>query len=159
MKEDLKSKISFITETDGFLRDYITTQVIPVIKSGIRKDSYKKINSNHIHAALMLSRMEPCSLKDFSSMMRLSKSSASALIDRMVEGKIIKRSQNPDNRREVLLSVDPEFSEHMRFVKEELAMWFEKLIAEMGEDIFQKWYEVMEKLDEILKEKLNEISK
>jgi len=159
MDKEFNRKLAFITETDGFLRDYITTQVIPGIKSGLKKGNYNKVNSNHIHAALMLSRMEPCSLKDFASMMRLSKSSASALIDRMVDGSIIRRDQNPENRREVLLSLVPEFAEHIKGVKKELSLWFNDLIGELGEDLFEKWYEVMGKLDEILKDRINEINK
>ncbi len=149
-------KVSFIVETDGLLRDYITSVVIKDIKSRIDDKRFTRISSNHIHAALLLKTIAPCSLKDFAALMRLSKSSASALVDRMVDKKIVARTTNPDNRREVVLSVNAEFEAHVAFVRKELAAWFGEVIDELGPDAFEQWYEIMQRLNGIMLKKIKE---
>lgn len=151
---DYMEKVSFIVETDGLLRDYITSVVIKEIKTRIDDKSFMRISSNHIHAALLLKTVSPCSLKDFAAVMRLSKSSASALVERMVEKNIVERKPNPDNRREILLSVNPDFEKHVTFVRKELADWFAGLIDELGQEAFEKWYSVMQQLNKVMLKKI-----
>jgi len=152
--DDSMEKVSFIVETDGLLRDYMTSVVIKDIKSRIKDKKFTRISSSHIHAALLLKTLAPCSLKDFASVMRLSKSSASALIDRMVAKGIVDRQANPDNRREVLLSVNGEFDQHVVFVRKEMAAWFAGLMDELGPDVFEKWYLVMQQLNSVILKKI-----
>lgn len=147
-------KVSFIVETDGLLRDYITSVVIKDIKSRIDDKRFTRISSNHIHAALLLKTIAPCSLKDFAALMRLSKSSASALVDRMVEKGIAERKINPNSRREVVLSVNAEFEAHVAFVRRELAAWFGEVIDELGPDVFEQWFAVMQRLNGIMLKKI-----
>jgi DNA-binding MarR family transcriptional regulator len=152
--ENLKDKVSLIMETDGLLRHYIDSVVIKDIKSRIKDDRFTNLNSNHIHAALLLKAVAPCALKDFADMMRLSKSAASALVERMVENNVVLRQQNPNNRREILLSVSPEFEKHVIFVRQELAEWFGTLINDLSIETFEKWYEAMQQMNSVLLKKI-----
>ena len=152
--DDFMAKIAFVLETDGLLRDYIDSVVIKEIKSGITDDRFSRLNSNHIHAALLLKAIAPCALKDFAAVMRLSKSAASALIERMVENNVVQRQPNPHNRREILLSVSPEFEDHVGYVRTELAAWFATLIDDLGMDTFEKWHEVMLQLNNVIMQKI-----
>ena len=86
--------------------------------------------------------------------MRLSKAAASALADRMVTAQVIRRQANPQNRREVLLSVSPEFEAHVAWVRSEMTQWFENLTDRMGMDAFEKWYEVMVSLNQVIQKEL-----
>lgn len=154
--DDFMDKVSFIVETDGLLRDYIDTVVIKDIKSRITDNRFSNLTSNHIHAALLLKAIAPCALKDFAAVMHLSKSAASALVERMVENNVVLRQLNPNNRREILLSVSPEFDEHVMFVRTELAAWFGTLINDLGMETFEKWHEVMQQLNTVILHKIKE---
>lgn len=152
--DDFMAKVSLIVETDGLLRDYIDSVVIKEIKSRITDDRFTSLNNNHIHAALLLKAIAPCALKDFAAVMRLSKSAASALVERMVENNVVLRQPNPHNRREILLSVSPEFEEHVVYVRAELAAWFVTLTNDLGMDTFEKWYAVMLQLNTVILQKI-----
>ena len=128
--------------------------VIKDIKSRITDDRFTGLNSNQIHAALLLKAIAPCALKDFAAVMHLSKSAASALIERMVENSVVLRQPNPDHRREVLLSVSPEFEEHVVYVRAELTSWFTTLADDLGMDIFEKWHGVMVQLNTVILQKI-----
>jgi len=152
--DDFMAKVAFIVETDGLLRDYIDSVVIKDIKFRIADDRFANLNSNHIHAALLLKAIAPCALKDFAAVMRLSKSAASALIERMVENSLVLRQLNPHNRREILLSVNPDFEEHVVYVRAELAAWFSTLAEDLGMDTFEQWHAVMTQLHTVILQKI-----
>lgn len=156
MNKQTIEQIDFLAHTDGFLRDYILSVVIDSIEKELGETEFMHVNKNHIHSALILNKLAPCSLKKFARTLRLSKSAASALIDRMVAEHIIERTTNPDNRREVLLSLTPGFYEHTQRVHKRLLEWFAGLIDEIGEEAFEKWHAVMTQINHILLKRLKE---
>lgn len=148
--------IDFLVHSDGLLRDYISSVVIDSILKELGDNRFRRINKNHVQSALILKRLAPCSLKKFAVTMRLSTSAASALVDRMVAAGIICREINPDNRREVLLALTPDFDEHTRQVHARLQQWFAGLIEEIGQDAFEKWYEAMQRISDVLTRRLQQ---
>lgn len=151
---DFRAKVSFIVETDGLLKDYIESIIIKKIKSEMRDDPLKKVSDSHVHAALILKSVSPCTLKTFAATMRMSKAAASGLVDRMVRAGIILREPNPRNRREVQLTVSPLFASHVVHVRAEITRWFESLADRLGIENFEKWYAVMVSLNGILQEEI-----
>jgi len=150
-----KSKVAFIVETDGLLKDYIDSIVIKRIKSRMTDDSFKNLSANHVHAALILKRVSPCALKTFAATMRMSRAAASGLVDRMVKAGVAKREPNPHNRREILLTVNPDFETHVAHVRSEITRWFETLVDRMGMENFEKWHTVMVALNRVLQEEIH----
>ena len=61
---------------------------------------------NHLSAIL---RNEPCSLHDVMRHTGLSAPAASAFVAKLVRAGILRREVNPQNRRSVLITVEPEF--------------------------------------------------
>lgn len=150
-------KIDFLVKTDGFLRDYILSVVIASIIKDLKEEvKYQNVNKNHLHSALILKRLSPCSLKTFATTLHLSKSSASALINRMVQENIVERKTNPENRREILLTLTPAFNEHIQKIDGQLIDWFVELINEIGEESFEKWHEVMTKVNQTLMKRIKQ---
>ncbi len=155
MTEDFKSKVAFIVETDGLLKYYLESVIIKDIKSQMEDDTFRRLNTNHIHASLVLKTIAPCSLKTFAATLRLSKAAASALVDRMVKAGVVRREANPENRREVLLTVSPEFAAHTEYVRSQLTLWFESLATTIGMETFEKWHTVMRTINEVIQKEIN----
>jgi DNA-binding MarR family transcriptional regulator len=154
VEENLNHKIDLIVKTDGLLKDYIESVVLKKIKSGMAADIFDNVTPYHIRAALLLRNIEPCSLKEFATAMRLSKASASALVERMVQAGTVEREMNPDNRREVLVKVSPALEQHISYVHAELIKWFGSITEDMGVETVEKWYEVMNSLRSVLTDRL-----
>lgn len=153
-ENEFKSKVEFIVETDGLLKDYLESVVIKKIKAEMSDDVFKNISANHVHAALILKNISPCALKKFAETMRMSRAAASALIDRMVKVGIVCREENPQNRREILLTVSLEFDAHVKEVRAEMTKWFETLITKIGVENFDKWHDVMVALNRVVREEI-----
>jgi len=151
---EVADRVNLIVETDGLLKNYIETVVLKEILSQRSEGAFKGLNSNQLHSTLILETIEPSTLKEFAATLRLSKSAASALVDRMVDNGFVLRQPNPQCRREILLTVSPEFKEHAVWIRGELSEWFATLIEEMGEETFAKWYEVMTSLNTIIKRRI-----
>ena len=151
-----KTKAAFIVETEGLLKDVIESMVIKDIKSKMTEDAFTHVSPNHLHAALILKDICPCALKDFAAAMRMSRAAASALVGRMARAGLVRRDINPDNRREVLLAVEPGFEAHVSHVRSEMTRWFETLAHKMGMETFEKWHSVMKDLNRILKEEIRD---
>ena len=156
MNNNRSEKIDFLVRTDGLLRDYILSVVIDSLKKELNEEEFTSVNPNHIQSALIIQKISPCSLKEFARTLRLSKSSASALINRMVSENIVQRDTNPENRREVLISLTPGFCSHVEKMHEKLLRWFEGLIDEIGEGAFEKWHTVMLQINETIMKRLTE---
>lgn len=154
MTEAYKNKVDFIVRTDGLLKDYIESVVVKSIKAAMPDDTFKHMTSNHIRAALLLRNMQPCSLKEFATAMRLSTAAASAQVDRMVKNGTVRREINPDNRRAVVLTVSPALEEHVNHIHTQMSRWFESITEELGRETFEKWYEVMVSLNAVLNQRI-----
>ncbi|SMF19769.1 MarR family transcriptional regulator [Desulfovibrio gilichinskyi] len=154
MTNTFKDKVDFIVRTDGLLKDYIENVVVNKIKAEMPDDIFKKMTSNHIRAAFMLKNIEPCSLKEFATAMRLSKAAASAQVERMVKTGMVQRETNRDNRREVILTVSIPFEKHINHVHAEVTNWFMSITEQLGMETFEKWYEVMTTLNEVLNKRI-----
>jgi len=151
-----KTKAAFIAETDGLLKDVIESIVIKDIKSKMPEDAFTHVSPNHLHAALILKNISPCALKEFADTMRMSRAAASALVDRMVKAGLVRRDINPDNRRQVLLTVEPAFEAHVGHVRSQITLWVETLANKMGMETFEKWHSVMVALNRVLQEEIRE---
>ena len=150
-----ESKIAFIVETDGLLKNYIDSIVIKEIKSRMADDAFTNLSSNHIQAALILKTLSPCALKKFALTMRMSKAAASALVGRMVKNGVVQREANPENRREVLLTISPGFEAHLSHVRSEITQWFESLTERIGMETIEKWHSVMVTLNRVIQEDIH----
>lgn len=154
MPDSFKDKVDFIVRTDGLLKDYIESVVVKRIKDEMVDDAFRHTTSNHIRAALLLRTIAPCSLKEFATVMRLSKAAASAQVNRMVKAGTVEREVNPDNRREVILTVSPAFEAHIGHVHAEVTRWFESITGQLGLETFEKWHDVMVALNGVLQERI-----
>ncbi|MFV0439584.1 MAG: MarR family transcriptional regulator [Desulfopila sp.] len=152
--KEFQTQVAFVVETDGLLRDYLDTIVIKRIKSEMVDDGFRDLCANHIHAAMLLKTIAPCALKTFATTMRLSSAAASALVDRMVRAGVVQRRANPDNRREILLSVSPEFDSHVEHVRMAMTQWFATLVGQIGRENFDKWHTAMVALNRVIKKEI-----
>ena len=79
---------------------------------------------NHLSAIL---RNEPCSLQDVMRHTGLSAPAASAFVAKLVRAGILRREVNPQNRRSVLITVEPEFRRSLA----EIDAKFKEHVAEL----------------------------
>jgi DNA-binding MarR family transcriptional regulator len=73
----------------------------------------------------------------------------------MVKNGMVQRDTNPENRRQVLLTISPEFDAHISHIRSEITRWFKSLTERIGMDTFEKWHSVMVTLNRVIQEDIH----
>lgn len=109
-----------------------------------------ELSMAQLKCLLSLRSLAPCSLKDLAAELNVAPASASGMVERLVEMGLVDRRQDPQDRRQVQISLAPPaqaiVESHEAFFVRKLA-W---LIRELDSGDARKWLEIYRKLDQIL---------
>jgi DNA-binding MarR family transcriptional regulator len=94
-----------------------------------------------------ISKIQPCTLSEVAKTLRISKSSASTLVERMVVKGVLERKQDPDNRRRVLITVTRQVNKFQKTIDSELIKELKKIDTNMPPEDFNKWVEANRAID------------
>jgi DNA-binding MarR family transcriptional regulator len=78
--------------------------------------------------------------------------SASAMVDRLVEKRILSRERSPEDRRKVVVSISSNAVEDIERIEATILESFIDLVEAVGPEIAGKWCEVLAKVKEVLDE-------
>lgn len=92
------------------------------------------------------------SIKELAGLLRVTPSSVSTMVDRLVEGGMLTREQNPGDRREVMVRISPEFEKTLEPLERRALQALVKLIDQLGPDMAEKWWSISLRVLEILNE-------
>jgi DNA-binding MarR family transcriptional regulator len=113
-------------------------------------DPFGELTNTQSQAVFKIGRISPCTLSDVSETLRISKSSASTLVERLVVKGLIERKQDPDNRRRVLITVAKQAQKFQKTIERELVNELEKIAKNMSEENFNKWVDSNQAIDEAI---------
>jgi DNA-binding MarR family transcriptional regulator len=105
------------------------------------KDPFGDLTSTQLQAFVKISKISPCALSDVAKTLKTSKSSASTLVERLVQKGILERKQNPENRRRVLITIHQQARKFQKKLDEEIFQEIEKIAQKIGPGNFKKWHD------------------
>jgi len=105
-----------------------------------------------VHALMTLASHEPLPLKDLAGILGVSPPSASAMVDRLVEGGYVLREQSRTDRRQVVLQVAPKGREARGRIRETILGSLSGLLDKIGPDYAAQWCAVHRRIREVLAE-------
>ncbi len=143
MDEEIKDIIRVMEKLDSIL--FLKFQSIG--KRLSMKDPFGELTNTQSQAAFKISRICPCTLSDVAKTLRITKSSASTLVERMVIKGVLERKQDPDNRRRVLITVAPQAKKFQKTIEKELIKELKKIAKNMPPKDFNKWVEANRAID------------
>ena len=91
-------------------------------------------------------------IKDLSELLGVAPPSASAMVDRLVEKRILIREMSPEDRRKVIVRVSPEAMADTEKTEEAVLSSFVDLVEKVGPETARKWCEVLERIKFVLEE-------
>ena len=154
----MKKKIRDILDVWEKLDDIVYSKIQEAGKRLSMQDPLGELTSTQSQAVLKISRISPCTLSDAAKILRITKSSASVLVERLVVKGVFERRQDPDNRRCVLITVAKQAQKFLETVEEELIDEIGKITDKMGPDNFSKWHEAVQAIN-IAIESINDTEK
>ncbi len=143
MDEEIRDIIRVMEKLDGIL--FLKFQRIG--KRSSMKDPFGDLTNTQSQAVFKISRISPCTLSDVAKILRISKSSASTLVERLVVKGVLERKQDPDNRRRVLITVDKQAQKFQKTIELELVKELKKIANNMTLKDFKKWVDSNQAID------------
>jgi DNA-binding MarR family transcriptional regulator len=146
MDEDIKDIIRVMEKLDGIL--FLKFQRIG--KRQNMKDPFGELTNTQSQAVFKISRISPCTLSDVAKTLRISKSSASTLVERLVVKGVLERKQDPDNRRRVLITVNRQAQKFQKTIEQELVKELENIANNMSKKDFKMWVDSNQAIDKAI---------
>jgi len=140
----MKEKIRDILGVWEKLDNVVYSKIQDAGKRLRMQDPLDELTNTQSQAVLKISRISPCTLSEAAKTLRITKSSASVLVERLVVKGVLERRQDPENRRCVLITVGQQAQRFLETVDEELINEVEKIAEKMGPDDFSKWHEAVQ---------------
>jgi len=91
-------------------------------------------------------------IKKLANTLQVSAPSASAMVDRLVEIGAVTREQNPDDRREVIVSMSSEAAQVIERIEEQILERIAELLEKMGPDYARQCSDVYKRILEVIAE-------
>jgi DNA-binding MarR family transcriptional regulator len=143
MDKEIKDIINVMEKLDGIL----FSRFQRIGKRLSMKDPFSELTNTQMQAVFKIGKIQPCTLSDVARTLRISKSSASTLVERMVVKGVLERKQDPDNRRRVLINVTREVSKFQKTIDAELVRELKRIATNMPPEDFNKWVEANRAID------------
>ena len=143
MDQEIRDIIAVMEKLDGIL--FLKFQSI--VKRLRMKDPFSELTNTQLQAVFKISKICPCTLSDVAKILRISKSSASMLVERMVVKGVLEREQDPDNRRRVLITVTRQVTKFQKSIDEVLIKELKSIAKSMPGEDFGKWVDANRAID------------
>lgn len=143
MDREIKDIINVMEKLDGIL----FSKFQRIGKRLSMKDPFSELTNTQMQAVFKIAKVQPCTLSDVAMILRISKSSASTLVERMVVKGVLERKQDPDNRRRVLITVSRQVSRFQKTIDAELIKELKRIAINMPPEDFNKWVEANRAID------------
>ena len=114
--------------------------------------SVKNLTIAQADTMMAIHQVGDISITELSKLLGVSSPSVSTMVDRMVEKKLLVRTQDTKDRRRVTISLSSETKQQIRLVEESVLKMFKNLIKAVGEDIGELWCKVLLAVESALDE-------
>lgn len=106
-----------------------------------------------IKAAVQVWQQQPMSLNELAKSLHVTPPAASALVDKLVEKKMLTRETDPKDRRRVVIRIHPEAEASMNAVNEQFLKAFRSVADEITDESLSHWHIAMHAVSTVLNHK------
>lgn len=143
---------------DGFDYDNISRELFKLImqihRKTVRQDEFLKCTSmppSHMKVIFYIQHFGPSTVSDVAKNLNISKPNMTPIIDNLVSSDLVKRYEDPNDRRKILLEVSEKGHKFLNKKKQEIVSSLSSRISTLkSEDDLKTLKESVEKLNEII---------
>ena len=89
-------------------------------------------------------------LSELAEILAVSPPSVSVMVERLVEKGMLVRERATGDRRKVVIHISPDANQHIAAMEERMIATFVELVENVGPETAGKWYEVLERVEQVL---------
>ncbi|RJQ65443.1 MAG: MarR family transcriptional regulator [Desulfobacteraceae bacterium] len=102
------------------------------------------------HAVGVVRSAGPLAMGELAELLGISAPSASVMVDRLVEKKLLCREHSMEDRRKVVVRIAPEAIQEIEALEAGLLALFTDLVQRLGPDTTRKWCEVLAAIKKVI---------
>ena len=129
----MKAQAAMAITPDGCAREVMET--VPLVMRFIRMEMRSRrapsLSVPQFRVLTFLSRKPGAPLSSVAEHLGVARSTASAMVDRLVRRQLVSRTTHPDERRSVVLTLTPAGAQHFREAREAASARMAKVLAGM----------------------------
>ncbi len=120
-----------------------------MVKSGIDK-TFGEFSFAQMRAIKIVKSKRQVSISELAELLQVSAPSASTMVERLVERRVLVRKPDPDDRRKVIVTISPDMVSITEQIEKEIFGAFVDLVEKVGPDVADDWYQVISKIGEAI---------
>ncbi len=106
---------------------------------------------------MIIRRQDKVAMTDLANQLGVSPSSASAMVDRLVEKKILVREHSTEDRRKVVVRISDEAMSMMDGIEKNILGFFIELVERVGSETTEQWCQVLKRVESVLESEADKI--
>jgi len=151
-KETPLEQARYIFTRGKMIHDRVQGIVAGHIASGKGRQEFRDLSVAQLHVFMQVRHRGEVTIKELAERLGVAPSSASAMVDRLVEKKILIREMSQEDRRKVMVRVSPEAMADIEKIEEAVLSSFVDLVEKIGPETARKWCEVLERIKFVFEE-------
>ena len=140
----------YIFTRGKLIHDRVQRIVAEHLASGKGHREFRDLSVAQLHVFMQVRHRGEVTIKELAKLLGVAPPSASVMVDRMVDKKILVRETSREDRRKVTVSISPEAIEDIEKTEEAVLRSFVDLVQKVGPETSRKWCEVLERIKSIL---------
>jgi len=144
----------YIFTRGKLIHDRVQRIVAEHLASGKGHRKFHDLSVAQLHVFMQVRHRGEVTIKELAKLLGVAPPSASVMVDRMVEKRILVRETSREDRRKVTVSVSPEAMEDIEKTEEAVLRSFVDLVQKVGPETTRKWCEVLGRIKSVLEEEV-----
>jgi len=144
----------YIFTRGKLIHDRVQRIVAEHLASGKGHRKFRDLSVAQLHVFMQVRHRGEVTIKELAKLLGVAPPSASVMVDRMVEKRILVRETSREDRRKVTVSVSPEAMEDIEKTEEAVLRSFVDLVQKVGPETTRKWCEVLGRIKSVLEEEV-----
>lgn len=149
-QNEMKSLAKYIFDTGRIIQENVLRIQSCCLAEMGKKVGFDELSLAQLHAVKTARREGEVTITRLAELLGVSAPSASAMVDRLVEKKILRRERSKKDRRKVVVRVSPEAVNDLEKIEKAILKKFEEIVLKIGSETARKWCEALEKVKEVI---------
>lgn len=157
MQNDTRDQAREIYRTVRILKDRVCHKFQSKAKESRNSENLNDLTFAQSNVLMVIEERKELSIKELADILQVSRPSASAMVDRLVEMGMLVREQSQIDRREVRVRLSSKGSVHFQETEMQVLEYINALLIQLGPQTSAEWCGVYARIREIIAaEKLSE---
>lgn len=148
---ETRAKIQYIFSTGKRMQTFVHNQMTAAEQEENNLCTF--LSGMQLQVALRIYETGPLALGGLAEHLGVTPPSASTMVERLVEKRVLTREPDQNDRRKVVIDIHPEARPLMDDMHDRFRQAFQDLIEAVGVDTVDQWFDVMRRVEQVLVEK------